>query len=389
MPDWLVIGGGITGAALAYELVHQGFSVALIDSETPELTATDCSYGGLAHWAGTTPLMRQLCQDGLTQYRHLTDELTAETGFRETQLLLTIPIGAEPAAIAAQYERFAIAPHLLSPQQAQELEPILNPDAIAAALRLPHAHMHPTQTCQAYLQAFKRQGGRIVRDHVQQWLQKRGRIVGVQTPTQHYQSDRVVLCAGGWSRGLLTQLGLSPSIYFTHAEILEGIAPPGTVQGMIMPAQLQRLALEQAATQPEQQAYWQEPGQQLAPSILDLGLVQFADGTVRLGQISRTLSDLDAPIDAPASAHRLRQAAAELFPALDTTNYRWRHCLVAFPTQPFLPVGAIPTQPSLHLFSGFGNALLLTPPLARHFAAWAAQGHDPVMAALQTDLKIP
>lgn len=388
-PDWLVIGGGITGAALAYELVCQGFSVTLIDPQAPEQTATDCSYGGLAHWAGTTPLTRQLCREGLAHYRSLAAELSAETGFRDTHLLLTVPHGVEPDAITVQYQRFATTPQILSPQQAHALESILNSVAIAGALQLPHAQIQPTQTCQAYLQAFARRGGRVVRDRVQSWCREQGQIVGVKALSQDYRSDRLVLCAGGWSRGLLTQLGLAPSIYFTHAEILEGMAPPGTVQGVIMPAQLQRFVLEQAATQPEQQPRWQEPGQELAPPILDLGLVQFADGTVRLGQISRTLSEPNALIDAQTSAYRLRQAAADLFPTLDTMAYQWRHCLVAFPTQPLLPVGSIPTQPGLHLFSGFGNALLFTPPLARHFAVWAAEGDDPVMAALRTDLKIP
>lgn len=382
IPDWLVVGAGITGTALAYELARQNFTVLLLDPDAPEQTATACSYGGLAHWASTTPLTRQLCQEGRDRYRHLNAELDAETGFRDTHLLLTIPIGVDPATVRQQYQRFSVTPTRLTPEQAQALEPIVNPDAIAAALQLPHAQIHPGQTVQAYRQAFERWGGQQVGDRVTHLWQDRGRIVGVKTATQAYRAERVVLCAGGWSRNLLTPLGLLPSIYFTHAEILEGQAPPGTVRGVIMPAQLQRLRLEQAATQPEQQPRWQQPGQQLAKPILDLGMVQFADGTIRLGQISRTLSEPDAPVDATESAQQLRQAAAQLFPNLETVPYQWRHCLVSFPSQPLPAIGPLPQYSGLYLFNGFGNALLWTPPLAQHFAAWAAQGDDPIMAAL-------
>lgn len=381
-PDWLVIGGGITGAALAYELTRQNFAVTLLDPEETEPTATDCSYGGLAYWAGTTPLTRQLCQEGIAQYHTLHQELDGATGFRATHLLLTITPDRDPTTIAEGYGRFTETPEILQPTEAQKLEPRLNPDAIAATLKLPHAHIDPAQTTQAYLQAFERLGGKRVRDRVTHWLQDGDRITGVQTSTQTYESDRVVLCAGGWSRGLLAQLDVYPKIYFTHAEILEGIAPPGTFNGVIMPAQLQRFALEQTATQPEKESLWRQPGQEITPHILDLGGVQFADGRVRIGQISRTLSDPEAHIDEQNSARQLRDAAGQLFPKLDTTEFRWRHCLVSFPSQPLPPIGEIPARSRLYLFNGFSNTLVFTPPLARHFAAWAVGADDPVMREL-------
>jgi glycine/D-amino acid oxidase-like deaminating enzyme len=66
--DWTVVGGGITGAALAYELVKTGFSVLLLEKDPVAQNATRYSYGGLAYWSGSTELTRQLCQEAIARY---------------------------------------------------------------------------------------------------------------------------------------------------------------------------------------------------------------------------------------------------------------------------------------------------------------------------------
>jgi glycine/D-amino acid oxidase-like deaminating enzyme len=48
--DWIVIGAGITGAALAYELAKQGLSVLLLERHVSLQGATRFGYGGIAYW---------------------------------------------------------------------------------------------------------------------------------------------------------------------------------------------------------------------------------------------------------------------------------------------------------------------------------------------------
>jgi len=49
--DYIIIGGGITGSALSYELANLGSRVLLLEKETHPLNATFYSYGGLAYWS--------------------------------------------------------------------------------------------------------------------------------------------------------------------------------------------------------------------------------------------------------------------------------------------------------------------------------------------------
>jgi glycine/D-amino acid oxidase-like deaminating enzyme len=252
--------------------------------------------------------------------------------------------------------------------EACEIEPLLNPDAISGALTVRHGHISPNKTNAAYLQAFKRLGGEIKIAEVTGFIQEENRISGVKTTAGNYQSDNVLICAGGLSRQLLKMAGIDVRVHFTHTEVLE--TPPVDVQlnTIIMSAGMERFQLEADATKPELEYLWDEPGNEIVPLIIDRSAVQFLDGRIRIGQPSRILTDPFAKINPTESEFMIRQAIGELLPDLEHLPATWSHCLVAF-THDGLPlVGAIPNYTGIHVFSGFSNPLVFIPPLARRFA---------------------
>ncbi len=418
--DWIVIGAGITGAALAYELVKTGFSVLLLEQDATLQNATRYSYGGLAFWSGTTPLTRQLCNEGMARYRILSEELDADTEFRELDLLLTIARDSDPETAIASYAHFAIPPKLLSLNEACEMEPLLNTEAIAAALTVKHGHINPEKTAQAYTQAFLRTGGEIEFTQVLDLKNptpnpspqaRRGEFnpvktttnpspqagrgavreacpkdiggvgfTGVKTTTATYHSANVVVCAGGLSRQLLKASGIPIRLYFTHAEMIQ--TPPVDVQlhTLVMPANLQRFQLEAESTKVDE--VWDEPGKELIPPILDAGAIQFQDGSLRLGQISRILTDPNAKVNSAESEKWLRQNVGKVLPVLANLPGTWHSCLVAFSSDRLPLIGSIPGFNGVHIFSGFSNPLVIVPPLAQRFANWASGQIDEIITQL-------
>lgn len=159
--DWLVIGGGITGAALAYELQAQDNKVLLLEPNANLNNATRYSYGGLPFWAGTSPETKQLCAEGMNIHRQLPEILDGDTEFQEINLLLTIRSDESPETSLEQYQDCEIPPQLLSVDETFELEPLLNPSAIAGAIYFPHGHINPVKTNEAYLKTFTRLGGQL------------------------------------------------------------------------------------------------------------------------------------------------------------------------------------------------------------------------------------
>ncbi|MEP0758772.1 FAD-binding oxidoreductase [Trichocoleus sp. DQ-A2] len=380
--DWIVVGGGITGAALAYELAIKGFSVLLLEQHASLQGATRYSYGGIAYWSGTTELTRQLCAEGIERHRILSEELDTDTQFRELDLILTIGTDDDPEKVAANYADFAIPPRLLSVSEACEMEPLLNPDAIAAALTVRHGHIEPEKLTQGYTQAFRRAGGEVQIDRVVELLGTGSKIQGVKTPTATYHAAKTVICAGAMSRTLLKAAGIPIRLYFTHTELIE--TPPVDVQlqTTVMPAEIKRFQLEAQATIPEYDRLWDEPDYEPVPPILDAGAIQFKDGSLRIGQISRAIANPDAKIDAAQSEANLRAAVGKILPALENLPGKWHHCLVAFSSDRLPLVGALNNVDGAYLFSGFSNPLVFVPSLAKHFASWAAGQEDEVLTQL-------
>lgn len=379
--DWIVVGAGITGAALSYELVKQGFSVLLVDASTAPLSATRLSYGGIAYWSGTTDLTRQLCDEGREMHRSLSQELDGDTQFREIDLLLTIAAERDPSAIANNYKNFATPPQLLTVPEACQLEPLLNPANLSGALTVKHGHIEAELTAQSYCQAFQRLGGTLQIAQVT-GLQRQGvdTITGILTSEGEFQAANVAVCTGGITRHFLKAAGIPVRQYFTHAELIE--IPPVELRmnTLVMPAETERFALEAQATRPEVEDLWDVPGNEPTSPILDAGVVQFLDGRIRIGQISRVLSDPNAAIDAAQSERELRSQVGQVLPAIAQLPGTWQRCLVAFSRDRLPLVGEL--MQGLHLFSGFSNPLAIVPPLARRFAKAASGQPDELLRSL-------
>jgi len=371
--DWIVIGAGITGASLAYELSQQNFKVLLLEKDSPPDNATFYSYGGLAYWSGTDELTRSLGQQGIELHRHLSKELDADTEFRELDLVLTIDRQDDPETIAQNYDRFAVTPELLSVQDACILEPLLNPNAISGALKLPHGHIQAQKTTDAYVQAFVRNGGEIVYEQVVELLYEGERATGITTEINTYSGANTVVCAGGLSRSLLQKSGVTINNDFTYAQLIT--TPPADLElsTVIMPAVQQRFMLEAQHTvdseiQPE-------------PVILDPGAVQFMDGSLCMGQIS---SIGDSPeYDLATAEAKIRDRVGSVLPLLEDIPGTCHSCMVAFNRQGIALVGKIANATGLYLFSGFTSTLVYAPVLARRFAQAQQGTSDPVIEKLQ------
>ena len=380
--DWIVVGAGITGASLAYELSQQNFKVLLLEKDPTPDNATVYSYGGLAYWSGTDEVTRTLGREGIELHRHLSQELDADTEFRELDLVLTIDRQDDPEAIAQKYDRFAITPELLSVKDACVLEPLLNPNAISGVLKLPHGHIHAQKTTEAYLQAFERNGGKIVYESAIDLLRREKKVVGVQTKVNSYYGANTVVCAGGLSRSLLQQAEIEVPNYYTHARLI--MTPPVELElaTVVMPAIQQRFMLEAETSA----AAWNTPHDKPVKSILDPGAVQFADGSLCLGQISAIAYDLEAEFDPTASEAQIRERVGNVLPLLEDVPGKCCSCLVAFNNRGIALVGSLADLEGLYLFSGFTSTLVFAPVLARRFANWATGNKERIIEQLQETL---
>ena len=367
--DFIVVGNGLAGAALSYELAKAGQSVLLMDDGNPE-SGTRYSYGGIGHWAGTTELTTTLLQAGLARHKELPEELGAATQFRELDLLLTVEKGADVEALKADYSAFSQVPVYISPQEAQAIEPQLNPASIQGAFTVRHAHVNPMALVSAYNQAFRRLGGHHNISAVTGLVNVAGKVTGVLTESQAYPAGTVIVAAGAYSLKLLEQAGTQVPLFFTHAEIVETLPLEVELRSLILPAANNRFHQEIQAANSK---LWEQKDTRIAPAVLEAGIVQFADKSTRIGQISRFHTAYTPPEDPSTSALAMRSAIAQLVPALKEVSGQWRHCLVTFTADGLPLVGPVPNVENLHVFSGFTGPFAMVPPVAQRYAQHLAK----------------
>lgn len=376
--DWIVVGNGLTGAALSYELARQGFSVLLLEkSVTPE-NATRYSYGGVPYWSGSSEVLRQLFRESLSRYAALSEETGVSPHYRELDLLLTVDPDQDPQALAQRYAEVETPPVPISAIEAAEREPLLKSTAIAGALTVRHGHADPTALVKAYNHGLQDLGGQIIIAPVTGLVRVGDRITGVTTPTQAYAAGQVAVAAGALTRELVKTAGVKVPVYFSHAELVETPPLDLELRSLIMPADLTRSAIESEATHDDTHDLWDEPGHEIRPPFLDSGCVQLVDKRLRIGQISRINTALEPELAAAQGEQRMRQGIAALVPALDQVPGQWHACRVAF-SQDGLPLaGQVPGIEGGYVFSGFTSPFGLVPAAATQFAQWA-NGHSSSM----------
>lgn len=389
--DWTIIGGGLTGASLAYELTKRGQSVTLIERHQTLQGATRWSYGGVAYWSGTTPISRQWCQESHDRYHQLPQELGQAIQYRETGLLVTIAPDLDPDQVYQDHQHFGFSPERLSAQDAKTLEPLLNDRAIQGALRFPHGHVNPVALTEAYTQRFQALGGQRLHTTVQA-LQRRGdRLVSLTTDQGELACGHVILAAGGMGRSLLNALGVKVPLFFTQAEMIETSPTDQRLNHVILPAQQSRLRLEALLRDPALDHHWTQldprhpspdPLQDLAPPVLEPGTVQFPDGHIRFGQISRLCPQLYPRGAEQESETIMRGAIAQILPDLGNLPGTWHRCNVSFSVDGLPLIGPVNPLDNLHLFSGFTSPFALVPALSVRFAQGLTDSWDPSLNAL-------
>ena len=227
MYDCLIIGGGVIGLSLAYDLAVHGCRVQVIDRATP---------GREASWAGAgilPPANEQSALHPLDQLRGMSYRLHAEwarslhaetgidTGYRRCGGIYVALSPGEAASLhglCGLLREEGVVVERLSPDGLAALEPALCPPAdsrrAATAYLLPdEVQIRNPRHLQALLAACQRRGVTVSIDTgAREWQTERGRVTGVVTDRGALSADSYCVAAGPWAQGLLAQLGVATGI---------------------------------------------------------------------------------------------------------------------------------------------------------------------------------
>jgi D-amino-acid dehydrogenase len=235
--DVVVVGGGLVGSSLAYELVTAGAEVVLVDRHDPG-RATDAGAGILSPETNQDP-DPNLFAFGMAAahhyqalHRRLLEDGVADTGFAVTgSLLIADRSEDEPYLAMAEALVEARCPGLAHPidaDQARDRVPVLGP--LKRALYSPAARRVDGRVLNDSLRSAARGRGlrEVSTDATDMDLDHgRGTVSGVVTDEGTIPAGAVVVAGGAWSRQLGQVFGFDIPVRPLKGQIVH-LTLPGT-----------------------------------------------------------------------------------------------------------------------------------------------------------------
>jgi glycine oxidase len=261
-----VVGAGIVGCAVAYELVSRGARVRILDPRGTGQGATRASAGVLAPYIeGHAQALLRLTTCSLAQYDQFIDRLRADA-HRDVEYrrigTLQVALGADEAEQLADAARILASTdvdhHLLNHHEVRRLEPALTA-AVTAALLIPqHAYVGVATMMAALEEALSAHRVSVEMVSVQR-IHGAVSSVRIATSADVYDTDAVILAAGSWSGAIDMSPAIAPPVkpvrgQLVHLRFLE--APVAHII-WVLAATLSRGATE---------AFWSAPQRRTSDS---------------------------------------------------------------------------------------------------------------------------
>lgn len=237
--DVVIVGGGIIGCAIAFELAKAGVRPLVLERGEVGAEASSGAAGLLSAQAHSdeADAFFELKIASRDRYpalaRELAERADVDIEFRELGHLVPAFSADEAAAVRTRITWQAargLPAEWLDAQAARAFEPGLAPDAQGAGWFPLDHHVNNTAVAQAFATATRRLGGQVRTGcEVLDLCREGDRITGIRTATETLSAATVVLAAGAWSGGFAGAAGIP--------------IPVGPAKGQIVVARLPRPAI--------------------------------------------------------------------------------------------------------------------------------------------------
>jgi len=334
----IVIGAGVVGASVAFELASLGRRVLVADMRHAGAGASQASAGILAPWieGHHSEGLRTLGLRSLAMYEEFLERVTHRAGLAvEFRHPGTLEIAVGDADIerltdsATTLADLGVASEWLDGPRARVIEPTLTSHAVGA-LRIPsHAVVNVPAFTLAAVAAARAAGATFSEGLAVTGLEAGGDGVVVRSTQGDLTAPHVVLATGSWSSALTPDGALPAPVPPVRGQLLHLQTPPGTLRHVVWGAH----------------AY----------------LVPWADGTIYVGATSEDVGfDERTTVDGVAS---LLAATTALTPGLSRATFIEARAGLRPGTDDTLPfIGPSAALPGLVYACGhFRNGALLAP----------------------------
>ncbi|RBP11161.1 4-methylaminobutanoate oxidase (formaldehyde-forming) [Roseiarcus fermentans] len=231
----VIVGGGIVGASVAYHLGAMGVSDVLLVERGKLTSGSTWHAAGLVGQLRSSANITQLLGYSVALYDRLEAETGQATGWKRNgglRLACNAERWTEVKRQATTARSFGLEMQLLTAKEAQDLWPLMQVDDVVGAAFLPtDGQASPSDIAAALAKGARmkgvaiREGVRLVGVEVDN-----GAVCAVVTQAGRIACEKLVICAGQWSRAVGRLAGVNvPLTAIQHqyivTEAVEGVTP--------------------------------------------------------------------------------------------------------------------------------------------------------------------
>lgn len=227
LSDVIIVGGGITGCAAAYELARDGISVCVLEARSLAAMGSGRTLAGVRQ-SGRHPAELSLAIAAVERWAGLSEELHADVEYRQKGNLrlaedeTDIPKISE--MVESQREQGLEIHYLADNDAVRTVAPALSQHIHSASFTPSDGHANPVATVAAYAGAAKRHGAEIFEQTPVTGLAiESGCIRGVETASGRVAADTVIVASGVETPRLLTPAGLDLAITLAMVPVIQTV----------------------------------------------------------------------------------------------------------------------------------------------------------------------
>lgn len=222
----VVIGGGIVGCSTAYHLAHLGYSDTVLVEKHMLTSGSTFHAAGLVGQLRTSANITQLLGNSVELYKNLEAETGQATGWKMNgglRLACNAERWTEVRRQATTAKSFGLEMHLLSAKEAQDLWPIMEVDDVVGAAFLPtDGQANPSDITMALAKGARMKGVTISEETLVTSIEVvEGVVKAVVTDKGRIECEKIVICAGQWTRTLAATIGVNvPLVPVEHQYVI-------------------------------------------------------------------------------------------------------------------------------------------------------------------------
>jgi glycine/D-amino acid oxidase-like deaminating enzyme len=222
--DVVVIGGGLFGTSIAYQLCRRGAGRVLLLERSALGSGDSGRTFGMVRRHYSNAVTALLALRGSQTIMRWGEEVgVGDSGYVRTGYLLPVPESLVDAGRenVARLKALGLETSFVGPDEIAEIEPLLAPEGIAGAAYEPDGGFADAHKmilgwfAAGYAAGLEARLGCAASE----LLVEGGRIAAVRTPEGDIACDRVVLATGAWARELLVPVGADVPIALKRVQV--------------------------------------------------------------------------------------------------------------------------------------------------------------------------